>query len=212
MKAWSSFFADLLPQLPGCPDPLIEHELLRACQTFFEKTRTWQETQGLVAVSANQTTFAIAPSDSAQELVRLEKAWLDGKPLNVVSATFMDNEFGSDWQTHTGSVNRVVQIAPGTGIFYPIPLAASTLGLKLRLSVKPSDTATGIPNDQFAKHKDALACGALARLMGYAKQPWTDQNMAMVKAAVFDAAIGRANVDAARSFGRARVASRPHFC
>lgn len=212
MKAWSSFFADLLPQLPGCPDPLIEHELLRACQTFFEKTRAWQETQALVAVSANQTTFAIAPSDGTQELVRLEKAWLDSKPLGVVSAKFMDDEYGDDWRTHTGAVDRVVQVSPGTGIFYPIPLAASTVGLKLRLSVKPSDTATGIPDEQFAKHKDALACGALARLMAHAKKPWSDQNMAMVKAAVFEAAIGRANVDAARSFGSARVASRPHFC
>ena len=190
MKTWSTWFPDLLPQLPGCPDPLIEHELLRACQTFFTRTRAWQVVQPLVAITANQTTLDIVPSDSTQDPVRIEAAWLDGQRLAVMTAGDMDKAFTDDWQLHTGSTSTIVQITPNTLMLYPIPVAASSTGLKLRLSVKPGDTATGIPDDMYSKYKDALTDGALSRLMLQADKKWTNDQKGMIKAASFEASMG----------------------
>jgi hypothetical protein len=211
MKAWSNWFTDLLPQLPGCPDPQIEHELLRASQEFFARSRAWQVIQAPVAITANQTTLDIAPSDSGQEMVRVEGAWLDGTRLKVYGVGDMDAAFTDDWQTHTGSTATLVQITPGTVLLYPIPVAASSTGLKLRLSVKPSEAATGIPDDMFVKYRDALASGAKARLMLQAGKKWSHPDLGTINAAVFDAAINTAAIAAARSFSTGRIAARPKF-
>lgn len=211
MKAWSNWFTDLLPQLPGCPDPLIEHELRRACQEFFEGSRAWQVIQAPVAIAANQATLDMAPSDTAQELVRVEGAWLDGKRLNVCGVGDMDAAFSDDWQTHTGTTSTLVQITPGTVLLYPIPVAASVTGLKLRQSVRPSETATGIPDDLYVKYREALATGAKARLMMQADKKWSRPDLGSVNATAFDAAINTAAIAAARSFSTGRIASRPKF-
>lgn len=211
MKAWSSWFTDLLPQLPGCPDPLIEHELKRACQDFFARSRAWQVIQAPTAITANQTTLSITPTDTTQDLVRVEGCWLDGKSLKVFGVGDLDAAFSDDWQAHTGSISSIVQITPGSALLYPIPLAASVTGIKLRLSVKPSEIATGIPDDLFAKYRDELACGARARLMMQADKSWSRPDVAMVNAAKFEAAINTASISAARSFSTGRIASRPHF-
>jgi hypothetical protein len=211
MKAWSNWFTDLLPQLPGCPDPQIEHELRRACQDFFERSRAWQVVQAPIAISASQTTFDIAPTDAGQELVRLEAAWLDGRRLEVAGVGDMDASFADDWQAHTGSTSHLVQITPGTALLYPIPLAASVTGIKLRLSVRPSEAATGIPDDMFVKYRDALGAGARARLMLQSEKKWSDPGVGALNAAMFDAAINKASISAARSFGTGRIAARPRF-
>jgi hypothetical protein len=211
MKAWSNWFIDLLPQLPGCPDPQIEHELLRASQEFFARSRAWQVIQAPVAISANQTSLDITPSDAGQELIRVEGAWLDGTRLKVYGVGDMDHAFTDDWQTHTGSTSTLVQITPGTVLLYPVPVAASATGLKLRLSVKPSESATGIPDDQFVKYRDPLAAGARARLMLQSGKKWSNPNLGSLNAAVFDAAINSAGIAAARSFSTGRIAARPKF-
>ncbi len=211
MKSWSSWFPDLRPQLLDCPDPLIEHELRRACQEFFSRTRAWQVVQDLVPVSANQSQVDIDIDDSAHELVRIERAWLDGTRLNVVSASHMDMAFTDDWQIHTGSATTLVQITAGSVALYPIPISASVSGLKLRISVKPSDAATGIPDDMASSYKSALAAGALSRLMLQAGTSWANPSVGSLKAAVFYEAINAASIHAARSFGSGRIASRPKF-
>jgi hypothetical protein len=211
MKAWSNWFTDLLPQLPGCPDPQIEHELLRASQEFFARSRAWQVIQAAVPITANQTTLDIIPTDAGQELVRVEGAWLDGTRLKVYGVGDMDHAFTDDWQTHTGATSTLVQITPGTVLMYPIPIAASSTGLKLRLSVKPSETATGLPDDQFVKYRDPLAAGARARLMLQDGKKWSNPNLGALNAAVFDAAVNAAGIAAARSFSTGRIAARPKF-
>jgi len=211
MKAWSSWYADLLPQLPGCPDPLVDHELLRACQEFFDRSRAWQVVQLPIAVAANQTSIDLTPGDTGQDLVRIEGAWLDGKRIDISSPDDMDTAFPDDWQLHTGSISKLVQITPGTALLYPIPLSAAVTGLKLRLSVKPSDSATGIPDDMFVKYRDKLAAGARARLMLQAGEKWSNQNLGIMNAGIFEAAIGTANANAARSFSTGRISGRPRF-
>jgi hypothetical protein len=211
MKAWSNWFNDLLPQLPGCPDPQIEHELLRACQDFFTRSRAWQVIQAPVAIAADQTSLAIAPADAEQELVRIEGAWLDGMRLNIFGVGDMDSAFPDDWQTHTGAISTLVQITPGTVLLYPIPVSASATGLKLRMSVKPSDTATGIPDDQYVKYRDPLASGARSRLMLQAEKKWSNPGLGALNASVFDAAINSASIAAARSFSTGRISARPKF-
>jgi hypothetical protein len=212
IKAWSYWYPDVLPHVPGCPNPMVDFQLRRAAQAFFKDTRAWQVTQPLVAVAALQSSVVVLPADSGQELVRIEQAWFDRAPIGPTTADTLDRQFVDDWTLHTGTPNKVYQLTPGTVRLYPLPVAASVTGLKLRLSVRPSDSATGLDDEMAVKFRDDIANGAKAKLMMMNKKSWTDMDMAGIYSAAFDAACGSTSISAARSFGSARKPSNPKWC
>jgi hypothetical protein len=53
MSLWSAWLPDVVPHLPECPIPVIEHELRRAAQLFFEGSRAWRIYVPAIAVAAN---------------------------------------------------------------------------------------------------------------------------------------------------------------
>ena len=212
MQAWATWLPDLLPQVPGCPRAIAVHELLRAAQAFFAGSRAWQVDQSPVAVTAGQTSVTIPVADNTTELVRIEKAWLDGSRLDVKVAPTLDNLYADDWETHTGTPTDLVQVMPGTAIFYPTPIATAVTGLKVRVSVRPSEISTGLPDDLTIKFRDSIHIGAKARLMLYPGKTWTNAELGAAYGQAFSTAVARANLAATMSFGRGRVGSRPKWC
>jgi hypothetical protein len=210
-KAWSYWYPDLVPQLTGCPDPVIDYELRRVAQDFFERTRAWQVIQAPVAIAKAQALVNIVPADPGQELVRIERAWLDGRPINVTSADTLDARFPDDWSTREGTTTDLVPLSPGVMQLFPLPAAAASTGLKLRLSVRPSDTATGIQDDMAVAWREALACGCRGRLMLQADKPWTNTTMGPLDTSKYEAAVAKANLKAALAYAGGRIASRPSF-
>ncbi len=213
MKAWSYWLPDLMPHVPGCPQVLAEHELRRAAQALLTRSRAWKVTESaLVAVAAGQEEVTVAPSDTTQELVRVESVWYDACALSLTTVAQLDADYGDDWTAHTGTPDRYVQETPGVLRLYPIPMTAATLGLKLRLSVAPGEASTGLPDDIALQFRDAVHVGAKARLMLYPGKPWTNLDMAGVYGQAFTALVDSATIDAARSFGAARISSRVNWC
>ena len=212
MALWSAWVQDVLPKVSGCPVPVVEHEVLRAAQEFFGCSRAWRVPAADADVEAGVPEVAIASANLEQELVRVEQVWLDGKPLGPVTADALDAEFTDDWRAHTGTPSRFLQLTPGTIRLYPAPVVDSPLGLTARISVRPSDEATGIPDELRVKYRSALTSGALASLLLYPNKDWTSPDLAAVHAQRFQSAIDRANLDAAQGFGQARIAARPKWC
>lgn len=213
MKAWSYWLPDLMPHVPGCPQVLAEHELRRSAQAFFIQTRAWKVTESAsLPVAAGQDEVTIAPSDAGQDLVRMEAAWFDGVKLTPSTATQLDADYGDDWSVHTGTPDRYIQDTPGVLRLYPIPMAAATTGLKVRLSVAPSESSTGIPDEMAVRFRDEIHVGAKSRLMLYPGKPWTNLEMAAVYGQAFNNMVAIATTAAARSFGAARIPSRVNWC
>lgn len=212
MKAWSYWFPDLMPHVPGCPQVLAKHELRRAAQAFFHQTRAWQIDKAAVPVVASQETVSLAPADADQELVRLESAWYDGKPLDPTTAEALDASYADDWRSHTGTPFAFFQLVPGEIRLYPLPMADATTGVTARLSVRPSETSTGLPDDMAIRFRDEIHVGAKARLMLYPGKPWSNPDLAGVYGMTFSDQVGAANARAARSFAQARIPARPKWC
>lgn len=210
-KPWSYWYPDLLPQLPGCPDPVIDYELRRVAQDFFERTRAWQVIQAPVAIAKAQSTVTITPADSAQELVQIERAWLDGRPLSLTSASTLDSLYPDDWSVREGVTTDLVPLSPGVMQLYPLPAAAATTGLKLRLSVRPSDTATGIQDDMAVAWRESLACGCRARLMLQKDKAWSNFEIGSLDSGRYESYVAKATLSAAMAFAGGRIASRPSF-
>jgi hypothetical protein len=210
IKLWSAFLPDLLPHVPECPEILAEHELRRAAQLFFEKTRAWKVELEAIPVAAGDVTIQVMPDDSKQEIVRIESAWYDDKPLDILQHESYRST--SDWKDDTGTPCEICLLTPAEARLYPIPDAAATTGLRCNVSVKPSDSSSGIPDNLFSKFRDAIVKGAKFQLMLYLNKPWSSPEMAVAFSRMFDADIAAATVSAARGFGAARIPSRIKWC
>lgn len=213
MAIWSALFPDVLPQVPGCPSIIVTHELRRAAQEFFERTRAWRADLAATAVATGTSTVTLTPADvEEQAIVRLESAWYDGNRLEVVPASKMDDSFHDDWRSHTGTPYVATQLQPGIVRLYPTPVADSVIGLKASVSLKPADGSTGIPDEIFAKYHPAIVVGAKGALFGYPDKAWRSDRQEKVCRERFEMAVGSAAIDAARAFGRGRVTARVSWC
>lgn len=212
MQAWASWFPDLLPHVPGCPQVLAEHELRRAAQVLMRRTRAWRIDDAARPVVAGQATVSVAPTSAELELVRVEAVWFDGKPLEPVTAEVMDALYSHDWRSDTGTPTRFLQGVPGEIRLYPVPIADAVTGVTLRLSVAPSESSTGLPDDLAIRFRDEINVGAKARLMLYPGRPWTNPELAAVYGQAFDSLVGTATAAAARSYSDARIPSRMKWC
>jgi len=178
MRPWSDWFPDLAPHVPGCPMPLMEHELRRAAQSFFTRTRAWRVDFGPVAVPALTSSVNVTPFDANQRLVDVEALWFDGVLIAPVTPETLDGTAPGDWRQHSGVVRHYWETMPGNVGLYPRPVAAATTGVTARLAVEPSDIASGLPADIATRFFDAISLGARARLMLYPGKPWTNVNLA----------------------------------
>jgi hypothetical protein len=212
MQAWASWFPDLLVHVPGCPQVLVEHELRRAAQVLMRRTRAWKVDVPAVAVSAGQDVVTVAPPSADHELVRVEAAWYDGRPLEPTTAEVLDALYADDWRAHTGTPSKYIQMVPGEIRLYPVPIADAVTGVTMRLSVAPSEGSTGLPDDLAIRFRDEIHVGAKARLMLYPGRPWTNPDLGAVYGQAFDSLVGTATAAAARSYSDALIPSRMKWC
>ncbi|MBI5255524.1 MAG: hypothetical protein HY855_03420 [Burkholderiales bacterium] len=211
-KAWSTFLPDVLPSVQGCPVLVAEQRLRRASQLFFEKSRAWSVRTALMAVAADQSDVTVTLPDSQTELVRVEAAWLDGRKLTPATARELDDSC-EDWTELVGTPSHVVQLTPGVVRLFRIPTAAATEGLRLRASVRPSETATGIPDDLAVKYRDALIKGAIGLLLMIPKRPWTDMELGQGMLTSFEAdAAAAASSANSRGHSTGRRAAAVNWC
>lgn len=208
MQLWSRWYADLLPHLADCPLPLVERALLRSAQEFFTLSRAWQVNLPVVLVKAGSTSITIN-TDPEQDLVRVEAAWYDHQTLRLLAIPDMEREIQGDWNLQSGTPTALLQLLPGVASLYPHPNKDAQVGLSMRVSVRPSETASGIPDELFVKYREAMESGALARLMLMPGKSWSNLELSSFHAQNFAQLGAQANVDAARGFQQARIAARP---
>lgn len=191
MKAWSRFYPDLLMHVPGCPDPVADQELRRAAREFFRRTRAWAVWLDAVVTASGARTYDLdIPSDS--QVVRIEKATVNGEPFNLLSVTQLtkDIETESSEQSGVATIDReTFTLTDG----YP-----DGTSVKVRVSLMPSKQAYGIPDELFYRYSDDIVEGAKRNLMLFANTSFSNASMATVAGGLFEAAINNKTVDAWR--------------
>src|SRR3546814_10977897 len=85
----------------------------------------------------------------------------------------------TDWTERNGTPTAIVQLLSGSITLYPIPVIAA--GLKLRVSLRPADESTDLPDLLMAKYRRVIRDGAMANLREYPGQPWSAYAMAQVQ-------------------------------
>lgn len=198
MKTWDAFFRDVMPMVRGCPEPMAEHALLRAAQRFLRQTRTW-----MVDLQPVQTIPGLIDYDieleTNSELVRLEGAMLDGRPIDVTVEEAVAPNYRA---LPTGMQECIFTVDQKTLIVLPARLEAHQLRVKASLTL--SERALGVEDFIFDQHVRKIALGAVADLMQQPGMPYTAAAQGMLLDKQFQVAMNTIAHNRSRGFSSAR--------
>lgn len=205
MKAWSTFYPDVLVHVPGCPDILVDHALCRAAREFLKRTRTWTEWLDATAATAGtgvEYSFVL-PAESA--LLRLERATINGNPLPVEGY----RQRPSDWNIYPQGEQSLISADLVSFVLAGTFSAGDSV--QVQASLIPSVAASGIPDHLADQHMEAIAEGAKAILLLTPNTTFLNPGLAAVANDRFESAIGIAGVDTFRSHTNNVPRARPKW-
>lgn len=185
----------VMPHAIGCPMVVAEQQAKLAAIEFCEFTKAWRQ-----VVTMQMTTnprAIIAPFGAA--IHEITEATFDGRPLRPVLMS--DARLPALGEEPTeGQPRTMTQIEAGTVIldpFQPGTLRALAV-LKPRggqgIGIDPENPLRDgfciVPATMMALHSEALAHGALARILMLPNQPFTNAEMALYFRGEFERAKG----------------------
>lgn len=206
MAALSTLLPEILPYVPGCPDPMVEQELRSAARIFFTRTKAWVQWLDEEYLVANLREYDLS-LPAGTEVVRVQRATVDGRPVEVVGW----NSLPSDMAIHgAGGTPQLVSSPDRLTLTIGAP-GASGSRLQVQAALMPSRSATAIPDHLLSQHADALIDGAKYRLLRV-PGPLHKPQEAAEAMALFERAIAACSVDAWRGHTNATPRASPKWC
>lgn len=191
MATWADFYPFVRPSAAGCPAPLLDKELREAAREFLRRTRLWREWLEPVAARQAVRDYDIeVPQGTA--VVRVERATVNAMPLELLS----HNVIGMDYERRVaeqGGVTTRDRVA--FTLLRPLPAGAA---IALEASLMPGRRSSGVPDDVFEQHVEAIAAGARARLL--VMPEFLNVEGAAIASARFEEAVRVTAVQAWRGF------------
>lgn len=210
MKAWSAFYPDVLPELPGAPLPMVDHYLRNASIEFCERTKACVVDLDLIDAVESQMAYELA-MPSGTDLVEIVSVWFSGEKVTPRSPAYLDGVY-SDWTAATGTPEHYTQQAATEVMLVPAPAAAATGAIKIKAAAKPSVASAGIDDWLYSQYRKAIAAGCKAAMMAMADVPWANPDRVAMYAGVLEEAITKATSAASDGFTRARPRFSGGFC
>lgn len=212
LQPWSSFYDEVLSELPKCSPALADIAIKRAAIEFCEKS-TYHRADDVQDIVALQADYTAAPLVGESGMViphMVLGVYVAGKEIHPRSALDLTRMMPGGWEEVSGEAFAYLQDAPDHVRIVRIPNVGATGALKLRVAYKPDfATATGLHTSVFREHSEAIAKGAKARLMQQSNKPWTNPGQAGVYRSEFLDDCASAKLQAAKGFGRRPLRSQP---
>lgn len=158
MALLSALYPDVLPYVPGCPDPMLTQEIRSAAMEFFRRTRAWMTWLDPMVLSSTIREYDLdLPAGS--QVFRIEAASLNGRPYPVAGlrALNADPSYDNNQQAAAVSVDRLSVVLTQA--------ANDGDRLQIRAALTLSKAALSLDDALYDQHKDAIAEGAKYRLM-----------------------------------------------
>lgn len=206
---WSTFYPACLSQLPGVPLAMLDHWLRYISIDFCDRTKTWIVDLPAIDTVLGQMPYAITPA-SGQVLVDLRSVFYQGASLVPKSPLFLEEKYG-DWMAETGNPQFYTQQSSDDVQVVPAPTAAVPGALKLKISVRPADDATGLDNWIYVGWNKQIVAGVKGNLMVMDKKPWTNPQLGSGYLKQYEDAILAATSSASRGQVRSMPRSKPVF-
>lgn len=199
-----AFFSLILPEVIGCPDPMLAQQIMLTAHSFCTETGVWDEVQDPLLTIEGVADYEIdAPANA--EMLRVRGVWLDGYELQPRQMrTPVVQNFGAPLSYHAA-------LARGQITLDARPQAGQSL--VVRAVYAPRLTGQTLPDFLMSRYALAITSGTKARLMLIPGQAWSNPVLAQFYAGQHQDAVINARIDMERDnvTGSLRVKPRPFF-
>jgi hypothetical protein len=213
--SFDSFLPYILPYAPGASDLAVYQALRDAAIDFTKRSQIVQRVSAHNVVATTQIYTPTAVSD--MQVNRIIEVWWNGRllagvaPEDVESDTALQGAAIGTNALATGGPTHYFQKLPTdqTVSLYPVPDEALTNGLTIRAAFIPTLTAVALEDVLFNDYVEALAAGALMRLVLQPNEPYSNPPAAPAYKAVFEAGVNEAKRSRAKGKTSASRRVRP---
>jgi len=204
----------VLPAVPTCSNMLAVQSLRRAAIDLCQESRIWRSTQHPLPLGNESCEYEFEPPDTA-ERVRIEWVTYEGRRLEPTTELQLF-KCNPEWPTRTGKPThflemntKAIRLWPTPENWFsavdsnmPLPTINETdydkqpCAITVRISCKPSITASGMDGTVLDDHYNAIVNGALAYLFMIPGHPWSDVTMGQQYQGAFTQGVARAKYQA----------------
>lgn len=200
-KPFNSLFDEVLVDVAGVPQPVALNAIRNAAIEFCEKSGVWVADADPLSSIANVAAYQFEPENST-EVVGVVQAWYNGVKITQVTAAHLDDELSSGssqflagipWADQKGVPEHYLIERPDEFILAPYPTEAIPGAIKMKVSLKPSRTATSMERWVLDKYFETLAHGAKGKLFAMPMKPWSNSGLSDYHKSEFDHGIASAS-------------------
>lgn len=215
----SEFLPMVLPYAAGCPDFVAEQHIRLAAIEFCERTRCWR----YIAKAAFDTNNETIISPDYATIHEIENAWWNEEvrltPLQFNDAHPSDltetTDQGGPPRHFTQLNDNSITVLPlGAGdlrlTVFLKPRSGSSFGYDAGFPLR--DYYNQVPRFLFLQHAEAIANGALERILRLPGQDFSNPGQAAVHRQLFDQAMDKMFSHNLRGQQRARRRTKTQFC
>jgi len=183
----------IAPEVPGCPDPIIEKAVLDNTRIFCFKSQLLRLEIEPIALINGQAEYSIVPPDG-YETTGIARAWVNGRELGPMVRRPVKKPSGNS-PTHWlyPSTNKIS--------VHPIPNAkteASSAEIEAEVFLRPTLTATGCEDEILDLYEPVIVSGAMGKLFSMSKKSWTDLQLSDFHMREFRRGLSEALVESLR--------------
>lgn len=210
MAAVADFLRFVLPYAPTAAQISVQRYLVDSAIELCQKTGIWREVLDELNVRAGQPEVELdLPPDS--QLFQITEVYFDGQKVDPVPPDDLVNK-GDDWFTKQSSrPYGFYSTNPTALILVPAPEESRQRALKVFAKLMPTRNAQVLPDLLLDRYPEVVACGALARLLMEPDQAYSNQQMAMTNAEMFEVKSKKIAQEAQKGFARSKFRTKPYF-
>lgn len=189
MSAYEDFFPYVVPEVIGCPEPMVVHAVRNACIEFCEKSLVLVRDHDPVTIIENIVDYDLEPP-TGYIVIKVMKAWVNNQQIDPLVPDFVReaavyNRLFAEYQKQANTPQHYLQKSERSISLWPMPDRKIANGLTMRVALKPTRASTEIEDVIFEDYAETIASGALFKLMSNVGRPYTNIEMAAVHAGRF---------------------------
>jgi hypothetical protein len=191
--SYEQFFSNVMPEVPGCPEITAFNAIQNSAIEFCEKSLVLQRDHDPVTVVANIVDYDLEPPPGYL-VVKVMRAWLEGNELTALAPDMVKgpevyNRLFTSYNAQPTTPTAFLQKDVRTVSIWGLPDKKYINGLTMRVALKPTRAAETIEDEVYEDYCEAIAAGALARLLGSQGKPYSSRDGAALADRQFRQAI-----------------------
>jgi len=187
------FLDDVMPELPGCTEFLAINRLRFAAIEFCRRSLISQETVEELDLDQDEPELVISAPNNSVRVYRI--MWIKSPHRTLTPASKQPlTDRSRDWTTF-GTADwpmGYVRLSSDTVHLIPTPSEDKSGVITAHVACIPTREATKLDVILIDEYREAIAAGALSRLLNMGKEPWYDPSSAQQYAIDFASEISNA--------------------